>query len=519
MLRFKASFLGVFFALSTVCFADNFVSLKGDVINMDNQQKVVVVSDNVVIEYNDYSIDTQRFEYWQNTKQLHFPKPFHLTNNELTFDAAEFYYSVSELKGQAHDFSSQVERLKISGEYIEFGPEKIIIKNAQFTTCDNSGYATHYNVKAKTIYLYPQWGFFVAFNSKVYANFIPGYIPVPTYIYGSKQYSLVGSTTLIPDVGSNRIEGLYIKEKIGYFLNKNSTGTFGVGTSAKLGGFLGINHAVAIKDRHQVNARIGYTQGDYTEGHLLYKYKLVEQKKEKKKSMVESVMSNFSESDSDTLSDIKVLVQHREVENDIRVSYLPIVQFDTNKIPLKKNKYLTSSAIFGQVREERDPDLAPQNREVFTAWRSKFYGTLTTPFELSEKTNLSTDLSFYGNWYNTGDTWQRLFARFNFSWPTFNFQPEISYVKRLMPVVGDTPFEFEKNDALETDELGLVLKKTYLKTFLRLEANYNLESTSQTFSDNLRTLDIVSGYTLHCWRLSLRWKTQQQSVSFSIDLY
>ena len=515
----KALIVGIIIALNTVCYAGNFVTLSGDLIEMDNVKKVVIASDNVGILFNDYKIETSRFEYWKPQKHIYLPNPFELTSKEITFNAREFYYNTGSLQGQAHYFDTVISRLKISGEYIEFGPQKVIIKNARFTTCDNAQSTTHYYVKAKTIYLYPQWGFFVAFNSKVYARFIPGYIPIPTYIYGSKQYSLVEATTLMPNVGTNKTEGIYIKENMGYFINQNSSGAVSVGTSKKLGAFVGINHAFTLKNRQQLNIKAAYTKEDFFEGKVLYQFKLLEKKKEKETSMLKRLVSNFSESKNDTLSDIKVLYQHREVENDRRVSYKPTVTFDTHRIPLSKEIFLTSSAIFGQVEEERQPELRRNERPTFSAWRSTFYGTLTSPVKLNESINLSTELSFYGNWYDTGDTWQRLFTTFSFSWPKIALEPELRYVKRLLPIIGDTPFEFEKNYALKTDELGIVLKKTFEKTFYRLEANYNLEPQEEGFSDRLRTFDIVSGIALHCWRLSLRWQTQQQSVSFSVDLY
>ncbi|MFT5171832.1 MAG: lipopolysaccharide export system protein LptA [Candidatus Marinamargulisbacteria bacterium] len=485
------------------------VSIEGEQILMDNEEGFILATQNVIVRYKNYTITSNEVEYRLDNRQLIFPEEFHLQKFGQEVETDSLEYTFSSLEGHAEHLHAKADRLQIDGEHVTFSPQNITIKNASFTTCPAPN--RHYTVKAETIYLYPQWGFFVALHNRVEAAFLPFPIYIPTFIYGSRSYALVGSSTVIPDVGKNNREGWYIKQKFGYFQDRRSTGTINAGFTEKLGPLIGFNHGLILTDAHQLNFRAHYVGSEGIEGGATYIIDIGHNNiAESRNSLLEDLLLNFSAARQLPASRLSIHWQHRELINDSRVNFSPLVGLEVQPIKVLKTKLQISSRLSaGKIGEE----VVLNGTDTFKQlWKGNFDGTIKYPVSLSKTLVFEPQLTYLGNWYSDVTTWQRLFSQFSLNWDLEFLQPRLFFTKRLGRN-GGSPFEFENKYAVVSDEIGGELTTEIGGTEVRIRADYDLEV------EKLRSLEFKGTFVFHCWKISLIINTQQNYIGFGVDLY
>ncbi|MCP4051196.1 MAG: LPS-assembly protein LptD [bacterium] len=513
LFNFLVTTLVLIFVLAETAFAKKAkdIYIYGNTLEYDKNAGNITVSGNVKIVYSGYNILSSYALFDIESKVLEFPYKFNIIRASQNISADRMVYDFSKYKGTAHKLYAEMEEMTIKGDKVSFETDKITIEGADFTSCNLRD--PHYLIKAREIHLYPAWGFFVSFDNIMQTHLLPFSPWLPTYIHGSTTYSMLGSSTPVPELGSNHREGGYIKQKYGYFLNEKSTGTLDFGYTQNLGLFAGFSHGYVVDEKSYINLRIHYLERDDFEGGLEYNYEIIEEEHDtsEKETDIEGFFSKFSIRQDLPSTKIKVLLQHREIIHDSRVSYRPFTGISVSQFDLLQTGWITSGEISAaKILEEavaRDGTLV---REIESG-KASLYGKFGKKFNLQQKLDLDTDLYFFGDWYGNNDKWQRMFISAKMSWETPVLRPCISYTKKLYNN-GKTPFEFERIYALQHDEIGIELLQDFGDLEAALVMNYEIEQK------NFRNLNAVLYFDMHCMRLSLIWETIRGQFSFGFEI-
>lgn len=480
------------------------LTIEADTIVYDRSEHLLTASDNVQVFYDDNQVFGDAFQFDYENELLWFPKTMTISQQNSRVQVTNLSYSMKTYEGAADSIEGKLDRLIIKGGAIAFTPEFITIASPSFTTCDLPD-NKHYYLESRKMILYPQWGFMVAFDNTLHTPVLPFPFWVPTYIYGSKRYSLLASASPIPDVGSNAREGGYVKQKIAYFFDNRSNGTLDLGYTQNQTWYFGFNHGQLLTENQALNLRWHYLGYDGTEGALVYSINLNTVPTTGKKNLFGSLFSSLNE-DAFRLSRLSLQAIYRELNNDSRVSYWPQAQLDLNRVELGNSEiFWTNTFLVGQLQEE-----TPQRAII----RSSRKGSDTNFHKQLFKDatwGATADLNYYGYWYDASD-WQRLFGRvgFDWYWPVLN--PRVSYSKRL-GLGGMSPFEFENKYAQVGDEIGFGVSHDFGTIGVFSEGDYSLDDKV------FRNFDVGVKLTDHCWRTIVRWKMQQAQFQFGVELF
>ncbi len=490
--------------------ATSVLLFQGDTIEYQWENGELSASPNVEIHYKDYTIKAEAMEIRTTDSIVYFPKTFKIEQDRYHVTAHQGRYHFKKFEGDAHDLNAHIERTWITGKKLVIHPVAIEIQDATFTTCYDRN-PLHYQLKSSSIMIYPQVGFFVAFNNVLFLNAIP-ILPIPTYIYGSTRYSLLGYNAPLPEVGSNILEGGYVKQAFNYFLHQDSSGSVEVGLTEKLGALFGLSHGISFSPFYQLKFNARYTKEFGFSGGTTFFINLIPIGPEEARPQfpfLDSFIPLFSP-ETPPLSRIVISYRFRELINDYWVDKKPLITLEINKFHIKEwSSQLSSKANFGLLAEEN------LSRRYFQSWRSYFESQLSRSYALTSDLTLELSTSFNGYWYDTGQTWQRVFGESALIWKSSLFSNKLSYTKRFF-TTGKSLFDFDSLYLKDNDELGMTFSLGNSSVQFTTEAAYILDDIP---SDRLRILDFIGKIDFHCWRLFLRWKTKQSQVNLGVELY
>ncbi len=479
------------------------ITLSGDHIEYDRTSSNITASGNVKLKLRDFVIHTKKISYDIQDEHIQIPATFNINQDGKSIGAKNFDYKFKSFQGSASSVNVQIERVHIVGEKLDFNPLNITIDHAAFTTCDADH--PHYLIRSDKIYLYPALGVIVAFQN-YFTLFGTPIFWFPTYVYGSRSYRLIATNTPIPEIGSNNREGLFIKERLGYFLNGNSTGTFDFGYAQNLGWLAGINHGLNINDLHQLQLKAYSLGSDGFAGGAAYQLTARTTSEPRPKDALETLFSPFTDSPL-PLSRFTVRYLLKELVNESRVDYKPEFQSEFNNIRVPYTGLKLNSNISAGLLEEETP-----LKTIYKSSRININGDLSEQYHLTDSLHGDASLIYLGYWFSSDQQWQRLFSRLRLIWDTPILTPEISYTNRIFNN-GRSPFEFERLYAIETDEIGLKLTHKNADWSASADMDYNLEARTP------RRLDFITSFNMHCIQASLIWKSVERQFLLGISLY
>jgi len=492
-------------SISTSLYANSALNIEGDAISYDHPKGIVTATGNVKITRENLTATANEFTFDYQNQTLSFPENVTFTDGTTHIRLDQFSYDMKAYRGHAHHMTGQIDRLYISSEEIELKPELVRMKNAQFTTCSYPH--PHYLLTARQLYLYPQFGFFVALNNWFTNDLFPVPIWVPTYIYGSQKYSIL--STPLPIIGSNKREGLYIKHKLGYFRNEKSTGTFDFGTSENLGFYIGFNHNQIIDKSSLINTQLHTTNKEGLEGSLSYIYSVNKAGEESPEPSKEKNLLSYLSAPKGLTGYGQWIakVGFNELVFDSRIDALPEISFNKEPFTLKNSKiegrYFTSIA---KITENTHDNITHADTVAH------FNGNLTRRFPLTEKWNLLTSLSHIGYIYTKDEPWQRTFSEltFNYHWPFLT--PEFTY-RKLFYTTGESPFDYQRIYSITEDEFGISLKNRTGKYELKYETNYSVKTGDP------RTKQYSLTYYMHCWSIMGSYESVEKRMGFGFTFF
>lgn len=498
--------------------SENFlISKKIDIeatnLEVDKNQNLKASGD-VVIKYQAHHITSNEFEFIAKTKTFSFDEDVYWTQNNHHMHFESLNYSLKSYTGEGTNIDAKIDKLHLHGKKITFKKDKITLEDGFFSTCPSPN--PHFALYAEKIIIYPAWGYLILFNGKVKTPFLPFSIYIPTYIYGSKDYGLSEQATLIPDIGTSKTEGFYIKQRFGYQISKKSKGTIGLGYTNEIGGFLSASNLYTYSPEHQIEEKIEIGSKEHAEGHIKYIYNIKPQTAllDTKSTFITDLIQGFSKTLLPPLGRASVLMQYNEIENDIRVSRLPDLSLENFKIPLPNLKTSLSSAIrYGYLKEEVGNSFEDGPLEKNTEqWRGQLELNANRKDNLSKNLNLNTNINALINRYEGNQKWERYYLSTGLKYNNELLNPEISYTKLLAPMTGESPFYFERRFAMVSDEIGINISHNFKRVTVGINSNYVIKD------DAFRTIDYYTKIQFHCWKLLLKWQSKQESINFGLEL-
>lgn len=503
------------FLCSPVQIKGSTLSVSGDDILYDSKSLGLVASSDVAIVYEDHTAHTQHAIFDIPSQNIHIRNPFVYHHLDNTVTGSSMVYNFKTHEGHIAHVRASLKNILLTGKTIDVNTSHIAISHLTFTTCKRA--TPDYMVRSELVQLYPQVGFMVAFNNTLHSPLLPFPIWIPTYIYGSRSYSIIGSSSTIPEVGANNREGLYVKHHFGYFFNEASTGTVDLGWYIQRGGFLyGFTHLLETSAASEVHLKAHQVGQDGFEGLAAYYTDLVtvnndNDKTENKDNSLfgnafSPIFQNFKKIAARSGSRLHTGVTYRQFLNDSRVSQLPFAKLLLHDTEVWNQWTLSGDIGWASTKEETPTFTIHEDQNLHSQL------SLGTVHALTPSMTLGSTLISNLNWYGNGETWQRLFASFYLDVPLIAIKPRLFYIKKLMQPYGQSPFEYERKYARVSDEVGLWMDVPLWGLEWGYEAFYDLER------DTMRTQNIRTSFLFDCWKLSIKANTIEGNFSFDVEL-
>ncbi len=478
------------------------INIQADNIEYLEDDKLIAASGNVKITYDTYVIYAHSVFLDNAQKTILFPKGFVLEKDDNVIRTTYFDYNYQTFSGGASDLDMVIGKIRIHGRDVTFAIDQTFIRDATFTTCDYPDHP-HYKVKSAEMSLYPQFGFLVASNDTLFVNDVPVFY-FPSYIYGSRQYSVLGETSPVPEFGSNMIEGWFVKEHWGYYINPLSSGLLNFGYTEKLGLLIGAQHGLTFPNQNTLFVKGSYFERGGLEGRITYVNKLEKEEIPSVNNLNLSTLFAKVTRPAPALKNIAFDLAFREINPISRISLLPLLTLDLTRFRLPNEIDMNVQTNLGNISEE-------YNDATVTSWRTNLNLTFAREFNLGSTLYLINSLYYYGFWYTGDKTWQRALNTATLEWRLLGFKPALSYTYRLFNS-GKNLFAFETYNIAETDEIGFKLAADVGKNMIGLELNYNLPDKK------FRTVDTSITIDDHCWATTVTWKFIQKEFLFGIQL-
>lgn len=474
--------------------------MNAEYIDYDNVSGIITASNNVTVHINKAIIKTDYVIYNRFNETLFFPNTVRFEENGSAISADNLQYNTKKYKGSADKLYGNIGRLNLRGERITFSPLKIEIYDATFTTCDIDN--PQYKLDSNYLVLYPQFGFFVGFNNWFNAKVLPFPIWVPSYLYGSKQYSLLAKP--LPDFGSNPREGFYIKQRFGMFINKSLNASIDIGHTEKLGYWKGGTLSKIVDDTSLITAELHHTDVDEFEGGILYRKSLTIEDKQK---YTGSLLGFLDENNNKNFGTFQAKYYINEIYIDSRVDSLPELSFQKNRFSIANSKINGSFFVSGGYYDEITA-LKVKHAEM----SYYFTGRVERDIPLTKRLSSNLSLSQFSYFYETSQPWQRSVAEYNISYAWSFLNPSFSY-RELITEDGRSPFIFQNIYAIAQDEFGIYLRNRTGD----IELYFNQDFSANTGEARRREFGAI--YHMGCWNLYIAWETVQEQFNFGFNFY
>jgi lipopolysaccharide export system protein LptA len=478
------------------------IHITADIIEYNQVTKEVMASNDVTITYKGVKMSGNRVTASVSQKNITFPTTVTFNHQSITVSSKRFQYNFNSLNGESATINARLNNAQIQGRKAVFSKNSVNIYDAVFTTCLEEDF--HYHLKSERIIIYPRIGLLIAYNNW----FTLGGVPVlwlPTYVYGTNITQFLKNNTPLPEFGKNNREGNYIKERLSYLLNTNHSGTVLIGHAEKLGWLAGIDHNIRLAPNQHLRASAHYLGHDGLGGGATYIHEVQHEAPSTQNSVLKW-LSGIGVAPKSHKTTYRVRSRFNELINDSRVDYLPELVVNTENSPfLGTDIKLDTAFSYGYLRENNLDD------ENIESSRYLAHATLHRDFNIRDDINLDLRTFYLGQWYNHGQSWNRVFAKADIRamWPILN--PRISYTKAIINN-GESPFTYEQQYALVEDELGVRLTQELFGLTLGVNADY------ATADWEARNLDYYVTFGVDCIKFTVTSKTVQNVIVLGVTL-
>ena len=258
-----------FLCISVLVFSqqvDNNVYVTSDAFSLKTAEQILVLSRNVKIKSYVYQFNSDLVEYSMDKDVFNFYDNFSIFYKGQKIDGENLVLNNKTKMLTANNVLMTFDKYFIKGATLRTVNDEYHLDNVRVTACD--GDPPVFYISSGQMVMYPKLGFMVVFNSIFYIYSIPVFY-FPAYFMGGQQYSKISE--FVPEIGSNLVEGNYVKERIPYYMDSRNSGYFLLGYLEKLGVNAGFNHYIILGPKNLLNTSIYYNP-QFMQGGVEYSY-------------------------------------------------------------------------------------------------------------------------------------------------------------------------------------------------------------------------------------------------------
>lgn len=472
------------------------LEINGDNVLYDKDDQFYRASGSVEVTYQNVLLRGNLVEYDVARERLKAEKGFVLDYEGITIEGETLTYSVTAESGQATKIDFVYQGIELGGDELIFSRDDFHLRQAHFTTCDLA--EPHYHVSAADIYLYPRYGWLVAYWGFFWLGNVP-VVPMPTYIYDMlADESGQSNIPPFPEISSNNDDGWYINEHLAWHLRRELSGTYTLSLYEKKGPGGGAEANYVLDDNNRGNVRLYGNVVDGLWGGVTHHYYFGD-----KAQLTETPVNKFLALPKTRQYEVIANATHRERINYQRISYYPQLTFKSKsgEIGRPEARYDLMVAA-ASVAEENNINLLEGNGNLKLYWDFPeiMIGDLTP--------NLGTEQNYYSN----GTNWVKNFAGLDLKKKfSSNLTAGLGYL-HFFSIDGTSPFLFELYKWRPADVLKGNLFFVLGETGVGLDAAYYLDNWAP------EDIDYSLFFRLHCYNLIVKYRSLRGEFNLGFSL-
>jgi hypothetical protein len=311
--------LGLFFLCITFGY-----EITSNAFEYDSDKNTLHLSDNVELNSDRYLFHTDRAYLDVAQEIISINAAFDINFSGKTINGQGMIMRQKESTMEADQLTFLFEKYLVEGHQVKINESEVNMNHVRMSSCKSNESLLY--LKSETLTMYSYFGLLVAFNSFFYIMDVPVFY-LPAYVVGSKRYSAFSDNSLVPELGSNLIEGNYVKEKIPYYVDENNNGSLFLGYIENGGLKAGLSHFTHLFDRYRVNMSY-YQLSSYWQGEFILKIPLINPTKRLKPNLLLSLFESAPEEEPMVINLIYNLTE-KDVVNNQMVSFLPKVSVES----------------------------------------------------------------------------------------------------------------------------------------------------------------------------------------------
>lgn len=487
----------------------NELSIEADFVHYLEENDYVEATGNVILLYRDYLVSANKTLVDTEDENITISDGFVFNRDLSHMTGDDLFYDFKKEEGYATAVSLNIHNVFIRGSNVSIYRDKIVIDDPYQSSCPyaiSNGHPCNH-VTAKKITIYPQWWDIVADHALIYTFGVP-VMYVPNYVYSSAG----DISDVIPQFGSNRVEGNFAKVGIGYYKNEKLTGTYDLAYLSKLGMRSGFrnNYKLYQSQRGQFSAH--YLTG--LGGRMSYSWRhrvLLGVPYKTKIEMIDEFFKGILPPSNQQHPEFVLDLSDRELVNYQWLSYKPKLTLISPYYSIFNTGAGFKSLFFTAfIKEEGEKyGIKEFNKNYWDV-------VLDRPLDFGNYGRVVPSTTYMKTGYMKGSyqagAWQRFYYNVDYlkSWQAFNLR--MGY-KNTFDENGTSPFEFDTFNLSTKEEVNYTL-------FFNLKDKINLsyhEDYSLT-DDELRNRDYGINFELCCWTVGLTWYEKEERFAFNIRL-
>lgn len=471
-------------------------TIHAEKVSYEKGKQRIEAEGSVEVTYKDLFISSQHLIYDTSAETVSADHGFTLSYEGISVEGDSLNYSILSREGHAEEVKFLYQGVELSGGGLDLNTEKLQLKNASFTTCDNS--LPHYRVTATDITLYPKYGWLVAYWGFFWLGSVP-MVPMPTYIYDFRaQEKARKNLPPFPEIGSNADDGNFISERLAWHLRRELSGTYTLSYAANKGLGGGMEADYLLNDLNQGDLRLYGNRTDGLFGGITHHYSFGQ-------LLAHGQNPSFGFFSLPRLHqyELETTLSSRERINYQRVSYTPDIILRSNKLELGRREALCDFELFaGAVAEEKN------TRLLRGGGKFRFYGE----FPETRLGYITPALVLNSQLYSNGTRWVRHHAGLDLEKPfSKDLLFSLGYLHYLY-LEGLSPFNYELYHYRGADRLTSALVFNVQETGAKLSATYFLDTWTP------EDIDYSLFFKLHCYNLSITYRSLRQELTLGFSL-
>ena len=470
-------------------------------------------SGNVLATYDEYVITANYLWVDMTAQQARFDGGFSFVRNKRAIIGQTLFYDLDKQEGLAKDVTVVLENMRVKGDSLVIKDNKAQLVNSALTTCDLLD--PHYKVTAVNTTIYLKWGLLVSSSGLFWLGNTP-IMFVPSYIVGDPRYGYnIQDNAPLPQIGSDSVNGTFVKEKINIYADEKNTGTASLEWYSDNGLFTGFQHDWRRSPSSFGNIRFGYHTNEGLEGGITHHFLLTGAQDEQSISLIEQFFQEVP-ADYKPLLEAQLDLSSGEIypsdRDQQRVSFLPQL---TVLVPLSRTiindlDYKLTVKL-GNILEENLLNQKNSMNRIRGVFSLDYSWHKLLPYDVQ----MSLSTGYVGRWYWENraltNSWNLIDGELSFIKTIYPFETKWSYHHNYINS-GSSAFNFDSKEAVFEDEITYELGLNVYKNKLSGVWRYNM------VQESYRDIDLTLKLNEHCWNLLFTWRQVRQEVNFGVSL-